>query len=102
MNFPSIAHAHVRRQPLFKLENLEDRRLLSVPFLGTPFTINQQSKPRTLTLVLGGGSGLSRHHPRQHRAAWHCSKESDIAATHRHRRRFSVVDTAPGDGWPTP
>ncbi len=96
MNFHQ-SHKHTSvRQPLFKLENLEDRRLLSVPFLGTPFTINQQIQAENFD---SGGEGAAYHDttPGNTGGALRLLEGVDIAATTDTGGGFSVVDTAPGE-----
>jgi len=96
MNFHQ-SHKHTSvRQPPVPFENLEDRRLLSVPFLGTPFTINQQIQAETFD---SGGEGAAYHDTTGANTggAFRLLDAVDIAPTTDTGGGFAVVDTAPGE-----
>jgi hypothetical protein len=96
MNFQQ-PHKHTSAcQPTFRFENLEDRRLLSLPYLGTPATINQKIEAENFDI---GGEGVAYHDTTSANtgAALRLLENVDIAATTDDAGGFSVVDTAPGE-----
>jgi hypothetical protein len=83
------------RTPHFKLEQLEDRRLLSA-YLGAAFTVNQRIEAEHFDF---GGEGFSFHDTTAANlgGALRPSEGVDIAATLDTGGGFAVSDTAPGE-----
>src|SRR4051812_12652848 len=77
-------------------ENLEDRRLMSAAYNGTPFTVNQKIEAEYFDV---GGEGFGYHDTTAANsgAALRANEGVDIAATLDTGGGFAVTDTAPGE-----
>lgn len=99
MNFHQSHKLHKKssaRLTPISFEHLEDRRLLSAPFLGTAFTVNQQIQAENFDL---GGEGVGYHDTTTANSggALRAGEGVDIAATLDTGGGFAVTDTAPGE-----
>src|SRR5438105_3828185 len=100
MNFHQSHKANKKNSPArlfpFRFEHLEDRRLLSVPFLGTDFTIDQKIEAEDFDL---GGEGVGYHDSTAGNigAALRPKEDVDIAATLDTGGGFAINNTAPGE-----
>src|SRR3954468_480105 len=96
MNFQqSHKNTSARLTPVM-FEHLEDRRLLSVPFLGAAATINEKIEAENFDF---GGEGAAYHDTTGGNSggALRLTENVDIAPTTDTSGGFAVVDTAPGE-----